>query len=286
MNNRPITIGRNPQSTIRVSEDYDIVSNDHAEIVQQGSELTFTDHSSNGTIINGQKIQCKTVNIYPGDRIVLAGVYELSWDKINAFVVPIGRPTVARNIRGNGALVDHQRGETRVISDSYQQNSDRRDSRVTEFMNREEATRRSSVYNYREQPRREERKATTTSTQIDKEVDKWNWGAFYFGWIWGIFNKVYIALVQLVVNIFAFALSASGLGVIAPFFTLASVGIGIWLGVKGSRLAWDNGAYRNLEHFRSVRHGWNVAAAIVFGISIFIIIISLILFIDVITRIL
>ena len=54
---RSITIGRNPQSTIRISEDYDIVSNDHAEIIQQGVELTFTDHSSNGTIINGQKIQ-------------------------------------------------------------------------------------------------------------------------------------------------------------------------------------------------------------------------------------
>ena len=53
---KSITIGRNPSSTICISEDYDIVSNDHAEIVQQGGELTFIDHSSNGTLINGQKI--------------------------------------------------------------------------------------------------------------------------------------------------------------------------------------------------------------------------------------
>lgn len=282
--NRTITIGRNPQSSIVISEDYDIVSNDHAEIVQEGNDLIFIDHSSNGTIINGQKIQGKTVNIYPGDRIILAGVYELSWDKINKFIIPVGRPTVARNIRVNGGLDNRQRSETRILSERYQQDASRRDSRVTDFMNRDEASSRTSVYDYREQTRREERKATTSSTQIDKEIDKWNWGAFYFGWIWGIFNKVYLALIQLVANIFAFALSVSGLGVIASFFTLASFGIGIWLGVKGSRLAWDNGAYRNLEHFRSVRHGWNVAAAIVFGVTIFVIIISLILFIDVITR--
>lgn len=286
MMSKPITIGRNPQSTIRISEDYDIVSNDHAEIVQQGSELIFTDHSSNGTIINGQKIQGKTVNIYPGDRIVLAGVCELSWDKINTFVVPVGRPTVARNIRGDGGMEKYQRSETRMPQDSYQQNVSRRDSRITEFMDHEQAARRSSVYDYHSDPKREERKATTTSTQIDKEVDKWNWGAFYFGWLWGVFNKVYLALIQLVVNIFAFALSAMGLGVIAPLFSLASLGIGIWLGVKGSRMAWDNGAYRNLEHFRRVRHGWNVAAAITFGVSVFIVIVSLILFIDVITRLL
>ena len=31
--NKTITIGRNPESTICVSEQYDIVSNDHAEIM-------------------------------------------------------------------------------------------------------------------------------------------------------------------------------------------------------------------------------------------------------------
>ena len=98
---RPITIGRNPQSTICISEDYDIVSNDHAEIIQQGADLTFIDHSSNGTIINGQKIQGRSVNIYRGDKIVLAGVYELTWNQIEPLIVPVGRPTVARNIRGD-----------------------------------------------------------------------------------------------------------------------------------------------------------------------------------------
>lgn len=279
---RPITIGRNPLSTIVISEEYDIVSNDHAEIVQQGSDIVFYDHSSNGTIINGQKIQGKSVNIFPGDRIVLAGVCELRWEQISVHITPVGRPTVARNIRGNGAMNVEPRTSPTGYTDQYQQNVPSHSSRVTEYMPQKLMNgRQNSAYDYVSQ--REERKATASSSQIDREVDKWNWGAFYFGWLWGIFNKVYISLIQLVVNILAFGLSLIGLGIIAPFFSLASLGISIWLGVKGSRMAWDNGAYRNLENFRSVRHGWNMAAGIVFGVCIFVIIISLLLFIDVIS---
>ena len=271
-----ITIGRNPKSTIVISEDYDIVSNDHAEIAQQGSDIVFTDHSSNGTIINGQKIKGKSVNIYPGDKIVLAGICELQWSQISAFIVPVGRPTVARNIRGGGDLNAERRNSVLRPAEQHPSDTPSRNSRVTDFMPHQERV----VYDHMSQ--QEERKATT----VDREVDRWNWGAFYFGWIWGVFNKVYISLVQLVTNILAFGLSLIGLGIIAPLFTLASLGIGIWLGVKGSRMAWNNGAYRNLEHFRNARHNWNIAAAIVFGISILLVLISLLLFIDIISRML
>lgn len=275
-----ITIGRNPKSTIVISEDYDIVSNDHAEIAQQGSDIVFTDHSSNGTIINGQKIKGRSVNIYPGDKIVLAGICELQWSQISAFIVPVGRPTVARNIRGGGDLNAERRNSALRYGEQHPADAPLRNSRMTDFMPHQE----SSVYD--NMSKKEERKSTTSSLQIDREVDKWNWGAFYFGWIWGIFNKVYVSLVQLVTNILAFGLSLIGLGIIAPIFALASLGVGIWLGVKGSRMAWNNGAYRNLEHFRNTRHNWNIAAAIVFGISVLLVIISLLLFIDIISKML
>lgn len=283
---KTITIGRNPSSTICISEEYDIVSNDHAEIVQQGGELTFVDHSSNGTIINGQKIKGKSVYIFPGDKIVLAGVCELSWNTINTYVVPVGRPTVARNIRGNGSIDAERRTATQGYTDPYQQNSRQRESRVTEFMNKEELSQRNYEYHASEPAKYEESKRSHSSSQADYEVDKWNWGAFFFGWIWGVFNKVYISLVQLVTSLIASGLALIGLGLISPLFSLASLGLAIWLGVKGSRMAWDNGAYRNIEHFRSVRHGWNVAAAIVFGVSVLLLIITLLLFIDVLTHLL
>ena len=285
---KSITIGRSPSCTIHISEDYDIVSNDHAEILQQGTELTFIDHSSNGTIINGQKIKGKSVNIYPGDRIILAGVCELSWDKINAFVVPVGRPTVARNIRGNGAMDAGRRMDVQGYTEQYQQQDyGQRNSRMTDFMERGDSyDRRQESGSYVASGNNERRKDTTSSSQIDREVDKWNWGAFFFGWIWGIFNKVYLSIFQLVASILSFGLVMIGLGIIAPFFSLTNLGIAIWLGVKGSRMAWDNGAYRNLEHFRNVRHNWNVAVLIVFCVSVFFVIISLLLFIDVISRLL
>ncbi len=283
---RAITIGRNPQSTIRISEDYDIVSNDHAEIIQQGVELTFTDHSSNGTIINGQKIKGKSVSIYRGDKIVLAGVYELPWSQIEAYIVPVGRPTVARNIRSEirpeaGGAQDQTYSHTRptdFFGDNRQNviQDQRTKARVTESND----LRRTSLY--------DEGRADSSlnNSRLEKELSKWNWGAFYFGWIWGVFNKVYVSLVQLVVSLLSFAVTLMGMGIISPIFGLIGLGISIWLGVKGSRMAWDNGAYRNIEHLRTSRHNWNMAAAIVFGISVLLVIMMLLLFVDVITRIL
>lgn len=273
---RPITIGRNPNSLICVSEDYDIVSNDHAEITQQGFDLVYTDHSSNGTIINGQKIQGRSVNIYRGDKIVLAGVYELQWSEIEPLIAPVGRPTVARNIRG----------DIHSVLDGQQRHSGH--SRPTEVYspngssNIQERPVYNPVPNNRQQSMYIDDRSS--SIQTERELGRWNWGAFYFGWIWGVFNKVYVSLVQLVISILSFAFTVMGLGIVAPIFGLINIGISIWLGVKGSQMAWDNGAYRNLEHFRTSRHNWNVAAAIVFGIFIFIIIISLLLFIDIISK--
>ncbi len=272
---RAITIGRNPNSMIRISEDYDIVSNDHAEITQQGVEIVYTDHSSNGTIINGQKIQGKSVNIYRGDKIVLAGVYELQWSLIDPLIVPVGRPTVARNIRGDAHLPSDGQPRYSGHSRPTEVYSSSKSSNIQEPSY-------NPVPNSRLQSMYIENRSSTV--QIERELGKWNWGAFYFGWIWGVFNKVYVSLVQLVISVLSFAVTILGLGIITPIFGLINIGISIWLGVKGSQMAWDNGAYRNLEHFRTSRHNWNVAAAIVFGIFIFIIIISLLLFIDIISK--
>ena len=276
-----ITIGRNPQSSIVIGEEYDIVSNNHADIIQENDELVFVDHSSNGTIINGQKIQGRSVNIYSGDRILLAGICELDWGQIYSHVIPMGRPTVTRNIRGESASsntdVPRYRQEASQSTVSY--DSVRRDSYAdipASSYGSPSAGQGTESNNYRE--------GRPLSYQTEQELGKWNWGAFFFGWIWGVFNKVYVSLVQLAVNVFGFTFALIGLGLISPLFSLASLGISIWLGVKGSRMAWANGAYRNLEHFRSSRHNWNVAALIVFCASILFVLISLLLFIDIISR--
>ena len=269
-----ITIGRNPSSTIVIDSKYDTVSNDHAEIVQQDSELTYIDHSSNGTVINGQKIHNKRVGIYQGDQILLAGVYELDWSLINKFIVPTGRPTVTRNI--NGGYID---GQTVPIRHPHVGPNRPTDLMGNRIVKEEHHPSRFKTVDDRHNSSRKD-----TTSQVEEELSKWNWGAFFFGWLWGIFNKVYIALVQLVVVVFTIVLNVMGLKTIAPLFSLISLGLSIWLGMKGSRMAWENRNYRNLEHFREVRHNWNVAAAITAGVLLFLFVMSLLLFIDIIAQ--
>lgn len=79
-----------------------------------------------------------------------------------------------------------------------------------------------------------------------------NWGAFAFSWIWGLGNQTYIALLALlpVVNL------------VMPVVLL----------FKGNQWAWQNGRWRDLEHFRSVQRNWAIAAAIVYGLGAVVII--------------
>ena len=83
MSKKKISIGRDPQSDIVVDDHWDTVSNEHADIELRDGNLIFYDHSSNGSVINKQKIHNTNVGIYPGDLIMLAGKYELKWDIIN-----------------------------------------------------------------------------------------------------------------------------------------------------------------------------------------------------------
>lgn len=96
-----ITIGRAPNNTITVDESYDTVSNDHADIYDdEAGELFLTDHSSNGTKINGQRIQNTTVRLTVGDNIMLADVFPLDWNLLRQYFPSAKRPTVGYNNRG------------------------------------------------------------------------------------------------------------------------------------------------------------------------------------------
>ncbi|MDO4319415.1 MAG: FHA domain-containing protein [Bacteroidales bacterium] len=96
-----INIGRDPRNTIVVDDTYDTVSNDHADIYDdETGELFLRDHSSNGTKINGQRIQNTDVRITPGDEIMLAGVYPVDWTLLRQYFPAVKRPTVGYNNRG------------------------------------------------------------------------------------------------------------------------------------------------------------------------------------------
>ena len=93
MDSTIVKIGRAETNDIRISEDYGTVSNEHAYIQLNNGVLTFVDHSSNGTMVNGVKYKGQSVTIKKGDDISLAGKYLLPWDEILAHFPQLRRST-------------------------------------------------------------------------------------------------------------------------------------------------------------------------------------------------
>ena len=66
----------------------------------------------------------------------------------------------------------------------------------------------------------------------DIVAKKFNWGAFVFSWIWGLFNKTYVTLIFLPVALVSLFVPLIG--------CLIPIGVCIWFGVKGNSWAWQN----------------------------------------------
>jgi hypothetical protein len=85
-------------------------------------------------------------------------------------------------------------------------------------------------------------------------LDRWNWGAFFLNWIWGIGNNTFIALLMFVPIV----------NMVMPFV----------LGVKGSAWAWHNKRWESVDHFRRVQRLWAIwgvvaiIALIGFGVGV------------------
>lgn len=74
--------------------------------------------------------------------------------------------------------------------------------------------------------------------EIPRELDKWNWGAFFLNWIWGIGNRTYIAFLMFV-----------------PLVNLVMIFV---LGARGSAWAWENKPWRDVEHFKRTQRAWAI----------------------------
>lgn len=90
---------------------------------------------------------------------------------------------------------------------------------------------------------------------IPEEIKGWNWGAFFFGWLWGICNKVWIALLAAIPYV----------GVIMH----------IVLGVKRNEWAWQHKRWDSMEHFKSTQKKWGIAGVVVFVASVIILVIAI-----------
>jgi len=105
-------------------------------------------------------------------------------------------------------------------------------------------------------------------SDVPDEIKGWNWGAFFLGWIWGIGNKVWIALLTLIllvsfipITYIMFAVIKMPHGAEAPtLILLVSILfiVSIVLGMKGNEWAWRNKKWDSIEHFRRTQRAWAI----------------------------
>jgi hypothetical protein len=90
------------------------------------------------------------------------------------------------------------------------------------------------------------------------ELRKWNWGAFFWTWIWAAGHGLRgEAAIGFFVGLFV---------PLAP---------NIYFAVKGNRLAWEKGTYSSKEELRAKERRWAWAAAIFYGLIAIVILIAL-----------
>ena len=73
---------------------------------------------------------------------------------------------------------------------------------------------------------------------LPPEIHGWSWAAFLWGWVWGIGNNVWIALLTFI-----------------PYlgFIMAVI-----LGLKGKEWAWRNKHWNSVDSFNKTQHKWVV----------------------------
>ena len=230
-----ITIGRNPECDLNISETFAKVSNEHADIQLANGVLTFIDHSSNGTTINGQTVHRSEKVIKQGDKIILAESYELRWNEIEKYFPSLHRATE----RFDGSKVDTGNRATERFDGS--QVGGASDGRKTE---------RIGSSNEGEQIRGQVNEFT--QAEIEEITEKWHMGAFLSSWVWAAANHIYWPLVIILISFI-------------PYFgQVASLFLCTYLGLNGYKLAWSKTSSHNFKSFISSQNKWTGLGVVIF----------------------
>jgi serine/threonine protein kinase len=105
---------------------------------------------------------------------------------------------------------------------------------------------------------------------VPVEIRGWNWGAFLLAPYWSLANRTWIGLWCLLfptVGLWFLNL----LGILHPSLTVLFYGIGfalelgimLFLGRKGNRLAWQNTPWRSITQFKSHQRKWAIAGILI-----------------------
>lgn len=261
-----ITIGRDETCDFRIPLQYGTVSNSHAYMEEENGKLYFCDHSRNGSVINGQRINQMTVEVRYGDEIKLSNIYPLSWSSIQSFFP---------HLQLSGASVDNSPRLTNLQK-----------GRMTEMHNTpinpltDSGVYRYSNNGYAINDNNHSQYYKNFQVPAASNHKGWNWGAFLLGWIWGVGHSCWWPLFATIgINILSFLLvvAAPVIGVVIYSLSCTlQLAMAIYLGAKGNSIGWENGCYENIDHFRKKEHNWTIAALVIWGLYIIVLLVLLV----------
>lgn len=121
---------------------------------------------------------------------------------------------------------------------------------------------------------------------IPREIRRFNWGAFFFTWIWGLFNNSFLTLINLGYNVLVVILAFFA-GIIAGIAGVSDaafgllllviqvlVGLGdlilrIWFGARGNVWAWRNKRWKDTAHFNDIQRIWAIVSLVFMLLYVF-----------------
>ncbi|MDE5979626.1 MAG: FHA domain-containing protein, partial [Muribaculaceae bacterium] len=268
-----LTIGRAPESGIVVSDAFPRVSNNHATIALVDGRLVYNDHSSNGTIINGNLVRHEQVELTNGDQILLAGEYLLAWPVLLNMFPDLQRRTL--RFDANAAVIPSD--VPLPASPATPPSSSSPEERVTGIWPPEQISPAHGGTFREAAPGMTGREPLThggtgreafipgqgasseagqlnslTQSDIDDQLRKFNLGAFLGTWAWGLANRVYWPLAIIPLSLIPYV------GQILSLFLCT------YLGLNGNPLGWQHSRGVAFPIWRRRQRVWVFIGAAVF----------------------
>ena len=110
----------------------------------------------------------------------------------------------------------------------------------------------------------EQKKEVTENIETEKMIFKFSWGAFVFGWIYGIFTKAWPCLLAL-----AFPLISEVFNITIPL--VINLAFSLICGVMGREWSYNNTEIKtekDLKKWEKEQRNWDIFAIILFIVEI------------------
>ncbi len=102
---------------------------------------------------------------------------------------------------------------------------------------------------------------------------RWNWGAFFCGWLWCFFHRTFglallVIAAGLLLALFNVFILPAGYALPSELMALVLFGLCCYLGMHGHQLAWERRRFPGgVPQYLAVQRAWAVGGAVAFGVS-------------------